>query len=61
MKAGNICYGVRGHAGVINDAARAGRPGNVVPISHGRGPVKDFNISKSATLIGTGKWRNRIQ
>lgn len=38
------CYGVRGHAGVINDAARAGRPGNVVPISSGKGPVKDFNL-----------------
>lgn len=25
-------YGDRGHAGMINDAARAGRPGNVVPI-----------------------------
>lgn len=39
-----LCYGVRGHAGVINDAARAGRPGNVVPISHGRGPQRDFNL-----------------
>lgn len=39
-----LCYGVRGHAGVINDAARAGRPGNVVPISTGRGPVRDFNL-----------------
>ncbi|MBP1296627.1 hypothetical protein [Bradyrhizobium elkanii] len=39
-----LCYGVRGHAGVINDAARAGRPGNVVPISSGKGPRKDFNL-----------------
>lgn len=39
-----LCYGVRGHAGVINDAARAGRPGNVVPISTGKGPKKDFNL-----------------
>lgn len=39
-----VCYGSRGHAGIINDAARAGRPGNVVPISTGRGPVKDFNL-----------------
>lgn len=39
-----VAYGSRGHAGVINDAARAGRPGNVVPISHGRGPMKDFNL-----------------
>lgn len=39
-----LCYGARGHAGVINDAARAGRPGNVVPISTGRGPVRDFNL-----------------
>jgi len=39
-----LCYGVRGHAGVINDAARAGRPGNVVPISSGRGPQRDFNL-----------------
>jgi hypothetical protein len=35
---------VRGHAGVINDAARAGRAGNVTPISSGRGPVRDFNL-----------------
>lgn len=39
-----LCYGVRGHAGVINDAARAGRAGNVTPISSGRGPVKNFNL-----------------
>ncbi len=39
-----VCYGSRGHAGIINDAARAGRPGNVVPISHGRGPTRDFNL-----------------
>lgn len=39
-----LCYGVRGHAGVINDAARAGRAGNVVPISSGRGATKDFNF-----------------
>jgi hypothetical protein len=39
-----LCYGVRGHAGVINDAARAGRAGNVTPISSGRGPVRDFNL-----------------
>ena len=44
-KAASIsCYGVRGHAGVINDAARAGRPGNVIPISNARGPQKEFNL-----------------
>lgn len=39
-----VAYGSRGHAGIINDAARAGRPGNVVPISTGRGPTRDFNL-----------------
>ncbi|WP_398468544.1 hypothetical protein [Tardiphaga sp.] len=39
-----VCYGSRGHAGIINDAARAGRPGNVVPISSGRGPSREFNL-----------------
>lgn len=39
-----VCYGSRGHAGVINDAARAGRPGNVVPIRTGRGATKEFNL-----------------
>jgi len=37
-------YGDRGHAGLINDAARAGRPGNVVPLIR---PVQgnvDFNV-----------------
>ncbi|MGY3392944.1 hypothetical protein ACVWW6_005535 [Bradyrhizobium sp. USDA 3311] len=38
------CYGIRGHAGVINDAARAGRPGNVTPISSGRRIERDFNL-----------------
>lgn len=36
-------YGVRGHAGVINDAARVGRPGNIVPIRFGQ-PRTDFNL-----------------
>lgn len=39
-----LCYGVRGHAGMINDAARAGRPGNIVPISHGVRARQDFNL-----------------
>jgi hypothetical protein len=38
-----LCYGYRGHAGVINDAARAGRPGaNVTPIGAVR-VRSDFN------------------
>lgn len=43
-----LCYGARGHAGIINDAARAGRPGIVVPIASGRKPknaLDDFNIT----------------
>jgi hypothetical protein len=39
-----LCYGSRGHAGVINDAARAGRPGMVVPISRGVRVRQDFNL-----------------
>lgn len=39
-----LCYGSRGHAGVINDAARAGRPGNVVPIARGVKVNSDFNV-----------------
>ena len=37
-------YGVRGHAGVMMDAARAGRAGNVVSITSGKGPKRDFNF-----------------
>lgn len=39
-----LCYGARGHAGVVNDAARAGRPGNVVPIVRGVRVNSDFNL-----------------
>ena len=39
-----VCYGSRGHAGVINDAARAGRPGNVVPIARPVRGNSDFNL-----------------
>lgn len=38
-----LTYGSRGHAALINDAARAGRPGNVVPISRGVRVNSDFN------------------
>lgn len=38
-----VCYGVRGHAGVINDAARAGRPGNVVPMARAVRVRQDWN------------------
>lgn len=38
-----LCYGSRGHAAVINDAARAGRPGNVIPMSRGVRVRSDFN------------------
>lgn len=38
-----LCYGVRGHAGMINDAARGGRAGNVVPIRQGAKPKSDFS------------------
>lgn len=37
-------YGWRGHAGVVNDAARAGRPGNVVTIPRGVRVNADFNV-----------------
>jgi hypothetical protein len=36
-------YGSRGHAAMINDAARAGRPGLVIPISRGVRVNSDFN------------------
>lgn len=36
--------GLRGRAGIINEAARAGRPGNVVPIVTGRSAGADFNV-----------------
>ena len=36
-------YGSRGHADVVNDAARAGRPGNVVPIRAVQGN-SNFNV-----------------
>lgn len=39
-----LAYGSRGHAGLINDAARAGRPGNVVPIRVGAKPNIEFNV-----------------
>lgn len=39
-----LCYGERGHAGVINDAARAGRPGNLIPISVSIPPLREFNL-----------------
>jgi hypothetical protein len=35
---------VRGLAGTINQAAKAGRPGNVVPITSGRTMAADFNV-----------------
>lgn len=38
------CYGSRGHAGLVNDAARAGRPGNVVPLIQARQARSDFNV-----------------
>ncbi|GJE06361.1 hypothetical protein AOPFMNJM_1677 [Methylobacterium jeotgali] len=36
--------GVRGRAGIINSAAQAGRPGNVIPIDTGRRQPTDFNV-----------------
>jgi hypothetical protein len=39
-----LCYGSRGHAGVINDAARAGRGGNVTLFRPGAKPKSDFNV-----------------
>lgn len=42
-----LCLGVRGRAGVIEDSARAGRPGNVVPARFGGGgprPERGFNV-----------------
>lgn len=39
-----LAYGCRGHAGIINDAARAGRPGNVVPISSGKRPKNAMDM-----------------
>jgi len=36
--------GVRGRAGIINSAAQAGRPGNVIPIDTGRRQATDFNV-----------------
>lgn len=39
-----LCYGSRGHAGVINDAARAGRPGNIVTFRPGAKARSDFNV-----------------
>lgn len=36
--------GLRGRAGVINDAAKAGRAGNVIPISSGRAASADFDV-----------------
>lgn len=39
-----LCYGSRGHAGMVNDAARAGRPGEVVLFRPGAKPRADFNM-----------------
>jgi hypothetical protein len=39
-----LSYGSRGHAGTINDAARAGRPGLVIPIARGVRVKSDFNV-----------------
>lgn len=39
-----LCYGSRGHAGMVNDAARAGRPGIVVPMPRGVRVNSDFNV-----------------
>lgn len=41
-----LCYGSRGHAGVINDAARAGRPGDIVLFRPGARPKTDFDVWK---------------
>lgn len=39
-----LCYGSRGHAGLIDDAARAGRPGEVVLFRPGAKPKIEFNV-----------------
>ena len=39
-----LCYGSRGHAGVINDAARAGRAGNIALFRPGARAKSDFNV-----------------
>lgn len=39
-----VKLGLRGRYGVIEDAARAGRPGNVVPIVSGRPRRADFSV-----------------
>ena len=42
-----LCLGLVGRAGVIQEAARAGRPGNVIPARFGSGgprPERGFNI-----------------
>lgn len=39
-----VTLGVRGKAGVIEDSARAGRPGNVIPIISGNRPRSDFDV-----------------
>jgi hypothetical protein len=41
-----VCYGARGHVGMINDAARAGRGGNIINIASGKRPqnAMDMNL-----------------
>lgn len=39
-----VCLGTKGRAGVIQDSARAGRPGNVVPIVSGHRASADFDV-----------------
>lgn len=39
-----LCYGSRGHAGLVNDAARAGRPGQIAAPRGGARPRTDFDV-----------------
>lgn len=39
-----VVLGTRGRAGVIEDSARAGRPGNVIPIVAGKRHGSDFSV-----------------
>jgi hypothetical protein len=39
-----VALGRRGRAGVINESARAGRPGNVVSIATGNRVRSDFSV-----------------
>lgn len=38
------CLGVKGRASVIQEGARAGRAGNIVPMISGKRPSADFNV-----------------